>query len=125
MREQAEQYGQVYGIDSLSKFIAYSNTPTLQDYAILDDGELIAIASWEFHDVDRTEFHLISAPNANRRKMLIALVRLQDALFSATERTSFYAILPDEPRYAAVRNFALRWGMQLQLDNQTFIQEKP
>jgi hypothetical protein len=114
----------MHGFHSLKAFIAYSNSPILQDYAILHNGELIALASWEFHDVDSTEFHLISAPNANRRAMLAALTILQDSLFTATNRTHFYAVLPDEPHFSAVRRFALRWGMKLQADNQTFIQEK-
>jgi len=116
-----ERYAKCEGRFSLDQFIRHGVRPNVQDYAILRDGKLLGLATYDFHTPEATEFHLIVPPKPSVRGLWAGLIQIEDALFTYTDRTTFYASLPDTPQFQSVRRFAELWGLRKQPDNQTFI----
>lgn len=121
LRSQPELYGNAAGFADFEIFKRLGTRSDIGDFAIFYDGQMQALATFELKDADNALFHLIANPTVNHRALFVGLGQLDHDFFLSTGRTQFSAILPDEPPFAPVREFAKAWGLEPQNDNVTFI----
>lgn len=92
MREQPDLYGDVVGFDNFQQFVKHPGEQA--DFALREDGELIAFASLVLRSRKVCEFELITPPRPRLRSILALLREWQRDYFENLGFVALYAEYP-------------------------------
>jgi hypothetical protein len=110
MREQPDLYSEIIGFDSFGDFVEHPGEQI--DFALKQDGELIAFASLVLKGRRSCEFELITPPRPRVRSILALLRELRDQYFEVLEFLYFFVVYPDDPRYGRPRRLCKMFGLR-------------
>lgn len=108
MREQPDLYGDVVGFDNFQQFVKHPGEQA--DFALREDGELIAFASLVLRSRKVCEFELITPPRPRLRSILALLREWQRDYFENLGFVALYAEYPNDPRYDRPRRLCRMFG---------------
>jgi hypothetical protein len=107
-REQPELYSEVVGYDDFSEFTHHPGEQI--DFALRQDGELIAFASLVLRPHKSCEFELITPARPRVRSILALLRELQREFFETLGFVLLYVNYSDDPRYDRPRRLCRMFG---------------
>jgi hypothetical protein len=108
MRQQPDLYSEVVGFYDFTDFVRH---PVEQvDFALRDDGELIAFASLVPRGRKVCEFELITPPRPRVRSILRLLRELQRDYFENLGFLALFTQYPDDPKYDRPRRLCRLFG---------------
>src|SRR5262245_32489087 len=108
MRQQPDLYSEVIGFYDFTDFVRHPGEQI--DFALRDDGELIAFASLVLRGRKVCEFELITPPRPRVRSILALCGELQRQYFEDLGFAVVFTQYPNDPRYDRPRRLCRMFG---------------
>lgn len=108
MGEQTHLYSEIVGLKDFEEFVHHKVEQV--DFALRNDGQLIAFASLVLRGRKVCEFELITPPRPQVRSILALLRWLQCDYFETLRFLALFTSYPDDPKYDRSRRLCRMFG---------------
>lgn len=108
MHQQPELYSQVVGFENFQEFVKHPGEQI--DFALRENGELIAFASLVLRSRKVCEFELITPARPRVRSILTLCREWQRQYFEDLRFVALFARYPDDPRFDRPRRLCRLFG---------------